>query len=106
VLYSGIPGTSSLLPNEGTLMFTEERDEIEAQDKIVDIFRDIHDILQGSLSMTSHLPASSGAETPSKSQLGTKPPNQKIINKYLQHYDAHNANNKRRINSDVRANET
>ena len=45
VLYSGIPGTSSLIPNEGILMFQEERDEIEAQTKIVDIFRDIHDIL-------------------------------------------------------------
>jgi hypothetical protein len=30
VLYSGIPGTSSLIPNEGILMFQEERDEIEA----------------------------------------------------------------------------
>ena len=30
VMYSGIPGTSSLIPSEGILMFQEERDEIEA----------------------------------------------------------------------------
>ena len=48
-MYSGIPGTSSLIPSEGILMFQEERDEIEAQTKIVDIFRDIHDIFNGTL---------------------------------------------------------
>ena len=42
-------------------MFQEERDEIEAQTKIVDIFRDIHDILQGSLSM--HDPQRSANES-------------------------------------------
>lgn len=54
VLYSGIPGTSSLIPYERTLMFQEERDEMEAQDKIADIFRDIHDIVQGKLGYAIH----------------------------------------------------
>ena len=49
-MYSGIPGTSSLIPSEGILMFQEERDEIEAQTKVVDIFRDIYDIFNGTLS--------------------------------------------------------
>jgi hypothetical protein len=54
--------------------------------------------------MSANMPLQSqgGSDTPSKSQMGTKPPNQKIINKYLQHYDMHNASSKRRINSDAR----
>jgi len=44
VLYSGIPGTSSLIPFEKILMFQYEQHEFEAQDKIIDIFRDIHDL--------------------------------------------------------------
>jgi len=54
VLYSGIPGTSSLIPYERTLMFQEERDEVEAQNKITDIFRDIYDIFQAKLGSVSN----------------------------------------------------
>jgi len=54
VLYSGIPGTSSLIPYERTLTFQEERDEVEAQNKITDIFRDIYDIFQGKLGYVSN----------------------------------------------------
>ena len=45
--YSGIPGTTSLSTNERLLMFLEERQELEAQDKVVDIFREFLDIIQG-----------------------------------------------------------
>ena len=47
VQHSGIPGTTSLLLNEGTLMFKEERTEFDAQEKIVDIFREILDLSLG-----------------------------------------------------------
>jgi hypothetical protein len=48
VLFSGIPGTTSLISNEGILMFQEERQEIDAQEKLVDIFREFLDIINGS----------------------------------------------------------
>mgnify|MGYP000988877284 CR=1 FL=1 len=44
-MYSGIPGTTSLVQNEGILMFQEERNEIDAQDKVVDIFREMYEVL-------------------------------------------------------------
>lgn len=49
ISYSGIPGTSSLNPNEGIMMFVEERGEIDAQTKIIDIFKEIHEVITGSL---------------------------------------------------------
>lgn len=48
VNFSGVPGTTTLIPNEGILMFTEERQEMDAQDKIVDVFREFLDIILGS----------------------------------------------------------
>ena len=48
VQFSGVPGTTTLIPNEGILMFSEERQELDAQDKIVDIFREFLDIILGS----------------------------------------------------------
>ena len=35
-------------------MFQEERDEVEAQNKITDIFRDIYDIFQAKLGSVSN----------------------------------------------------
>lgn len=49
VTYSGIPGTSSLIPNEGIMMFVEERGEMDAQVKIVEIFKEIQEVVLGSL---------------------------------------------------------
>lgn len=49
VTYSGIPGTSSLIPNEGIMMFVEERGEMDAQAKIFEVFKEIHEVIQGSL---------------------------------------------------------
>ena len=54
-------------------MFQEERDEIEAQDKIIDIFRDIHDIFQGKLGSAIH----GGGVGKSQGFSGTGMPNSK-----------------------------
>lgn len=48
-MYSGIPGTSSLAHNERIMMFQEERDEVEAQQKIVEVLTDIYEIYITSL---------------------------------------------------------
>lgn len=45
VQYSGIPGTAGLEINERMLLFQEELQEIEAQDKLVDILREFLDII-------------------------------------------------------------
>lgn len=56
-MYSGIPGTSSLIPNEGIMMFNEERGEIDAQAKIVEAFKEIHETFLGSAFNPRHAPS-------------------------------------------------
>ena len=77
-------------------MFGEERQEIEAQDKVFDIFADIYELSLGtSIALANPSNPQCGSETPSKASAVPKSSNSKSIAKYMQHYDSHNANHKR-----------
>lgn len=54
VTYSGIPGTSTLNQNEGIMMFKEERAEMDAQIKVSEVFREIQEVMIGSLQYCYH----------------------------------------------------
>lgn len=65
-------------------MFAEERQEIEAQDKVLNIFADIYELSLGTVNSIGNLSnPQGGSETPSKAQAAPKSSNSKSVTKYM-----------------------